>query len=108
MGVSMTDFVKKYKALLAVVITLISLSGAIMAVETRYAKAKDQKQIRVDLDYYVLSQRAQELQRRMWELEDRYKCQEQQMPEDAKRAHREYRLEREEILRKIEMIKRSK
>lgn len=103
----MTAQKKVYTGILAVVVTLIAIGGVIIAMEDRYAKASDVQKVEVNLNYYILSQRAEALQQRMWQIEDRYKCPVQEMPPDAKEAHRQMKIEREDILRKIEMIKKA-
>lgn len=97
---------KYVKSILAVVVILISIAGSIIAMTTYFAKASDVQQVEVKIDIYILSQRADQLQQRMWQLEDRYKCDMTEMPPEARESYRRAEKEREDILRKIEILQR--
>lgn len=99
---------KYVKSILAVVIILISIASSYYAIDTHLAKASDVEKIEVKLDLYILSQRAEQLQQRLWQIEDRYKCTVGEMPPEAREAYRRTKLEREDVLRKIDILQRKK
>jgi len=92
-----------YKSILAVIVTLVTLGGVIIAMEQHYAKASDVQQIECSLNLYILSQRADQLQQRIWTIEDRY--QNKEMPQEVKDSYRKAVEERRQILKEIEIIK---
>lgn len=99
---------KYVKSILAVVIILVTLAGAVYKMDVHFAKAAELQKVEVNLDLYILSQRADQLQQRMWQIQDRYKCALEEMPIEAKEAYRLAEKEREEILRKIDILQRKK
>jgi septation ring formation regulator EzrA len=56
------------------VITLISFAfGVYFFVDSRYALAENVKQIEQRLDYKIKSDQVDQIQTRLWKIEDRYK-----------------------------------
>jgi hypothetical protein len=74
--------------------------------DIHFAKAADVEKVEVNLNLYILSQRANQLQQRLWQIEDRYKCDVGEMPPEPREAYRRTKLEWEEIIRKIDVLQR--
>jgi hypothetical protein len=89
---------KKIATIVGVIVGLFSIVGGIWAVDSTYTRDTEFCQLRQQFNYQMMSQRARELQVRMWDLERQYG--------DAKaRSLREYkqlRQERQMILRELQ------
>jgi hypothetical protein len=64
--------VKKIVAVCGAIGFVITIGGAYVAVDSRYAKAEDVKQIDIRLEQKILADKSDILQERLWKMEDRY------------------------------------
>ena len=61
----------KYTNLISVVCMILALGGAYVAVDQRYAHAEEVKKLEMRLEQKILEDRSQQLQERIWKIEDR-------------------------------------
>lgn len=106
---------KKWGVVISAIALLIVICKGFFTYHSQFADAKEMykinsKVMQVDarLIYFTLTNQAAEIQKRMWQLEDRFKCDEQAMPQTAKEEHRRLRLERKRLLDEAEKYKGKK
>ena len=88
----------KTMAILSAVVCLGAIAGGVYSLDSTYARSQKVNQIEQRLDRKILSDNAMMLQRRIWQLFDRY-------GEDKARAMPEYReleSQRQGILRELQ------
>jgi hypothetical protein len=51
---------------------VITIAGAYVAIDNHYAKAEDVKNIQLRLDQKIVADKSDQLQNRIWQVEDRY------------------------------------
>lgn len=91
--------VKKVSTILALVIALAAVAGIVSKLDSRWAKAAQVKQLEIRLDQKIDADRINQIQARMWTLEDRYKsC--DRMPQSVKEEYRTLKDEKERLERK--------
>jgi len=91
---------KRMLTMLTIIISMITIVGTILAVDGRFAKAGDMKKLELRLEQKIYQDRSDNLQQRIWKLEDRYE--ERETPREVKEEIRELKKEREEIKEYIE------
>ena len=106
---------KKWGVVISAIGLLLVVCGLFTKYHEQFADAKEMykinsKVMQVDarLIYFTLTNQAAEIQKRLWQLEDRYKCEEHEMPQTAKEEHRRLRMEREKLLDEAEKYKGKK
>lgn len=102
----MTTNWKKWGVVISAIGLLFVVGKVFFSYHSQFADAQEMykinsKVMQVDarLIYFTLTNQAAEIQKRMWQLEDRYKCDENAMPQTAKEEHRRLRIERERLLK---------
>ena len=90
----LSKFLKNWKSMLAVVVTLSTISGMVVAIDSRWAKAGEVKQISQRLDQKIYSDRVDRIQERMWRLEDRFGSVCEKMPIESREEYRKLRDEK--------------
>ena len=88
---------KKILAIAGAILTIGSLIGMAIAVDSRYARTEYVAQIEYRLDQKIVQDRAAMLQERMWRLEDRYGVDKARFMDEYRRLKAEY----DDIVRKI-------
>jgi len=73
-----------------------------------FASADQVQQVSTEFKYYRLSNQAAALQSRMWQLEDRFKCPVDQMPQSSKEEYRRIEAERKSLLLKVQALESKK
>lgn len=106
---------KKWGVVISAIGLLLVVCGLFTKYHEQFADAKEMykinsKVMQVDarLIYFTLTNQAAEIQKRLWQLEDRYKCDENAMPQTAKEEHRRLRQERKRLLDEAEKYKGKK
>lgn len=88
---------------LRTIVTLASLVGiafsAYFYIDSRYALARDLQLVEVRLEQKINSDQINNLQRRIWSIEDRYS--DVQMPETVAEELRELKLQLEQLKEKL-------
>ena len=80
---------EKKLSLIITLATILSIAfGAYFFIDSRYALAESVKQVEQRLDYKITSDQANEIQNRLWKLDDRYGKPEK-MPEAVKEEYRD-------------------
>lgn len=102
---------KKIGTYAAVIISLITIVGALFTVDNRYAKAEDYQQtqqsiikINERLDQKILEDRLSNIRDHIWKLQDRYPDPDS-MPQEVKDIYRELIEERNKLTKQLEKIK---
>jgi len=98
----------KISALIALLIGLTTIVGAMFALDNRYAKTEDisyiesyVEQVDKRLEVKILKDRANAVQERMWKIEDRYGMEVAEMSAEVRDQYRELKKEYDEIMQKI-------
>ena len=79
---------------IATVVSIVTIGAFFYTIDDRWAKANDLKYIELRLDQKILSDRLYEIQKRIWELEDRYGAYDD-MPDVVKEEYRKLKQEYE-------------
>ena len=87
------------------VLTLVTITGALFAIDDRWAKASEVKMIELRLDQKIYSDRLYDIQKRMWKLEDRY-GDEKSMPPEVKEEYRKLKQEYKVLNIKLQTLYR--
>jgi septal ring factor EnvC (AmiA/AmiB activator) len=95
---------KKTQIICGIIVALISITGALFAVDQRYAKSGDVKLVSIRLELKILQDRLNEVNDRIWKLEDRYRG--QTAPPEVRDEIRQLRKEKEKLERQIEILMR--
>lgn len=82
---------------------IVTLSGIYVAVDDRYAKADDLKQISKRLDIKIGEDRSNRIQERIWKLEDRYKTPDK-APQHDREEWRKLEQEKKSIDQSIQIL----
>lgn len=107
---------KKITEGITVIISIASVISIIFGVyfynEARYASAKDLKEakeysqkIEKRLDQKILNDNVNEIQKRIWLLEDKYE--KKQMPDTVKEEYRELKEKKEQLKEELKNLKKS-
>jgi len=91
---------KKIGTIISIVVGLFAITGAIWTVDSTYTRARDFCILESKFDYSQLSQRARDLQRRMWDLQGHYGEEKAKSLQEFK----ELKQEREFVLEKMRKI----
>lgn len=97
---------KKIQTIIAIVLGIIALSGAAYSGVCYFATAESVVVIEKRLDIKILMDERNFIQRRIWEIEDRYKY--GGMPEYESQQLRDLRIQLQNIDRELEMIRTGK
>jgi predicted nucleic acid-binding Zn-ribbon protein len=84
---------KKVSAILALVIALAAVAGVVSKLDNRWAKADQVKKLELRLDQKIDADRINQVQQRIWTLEDRYKPLDK-MPQTVREEYRELKDEK--------------
>lgn len=95
---------KKYYALIGLVVSLIIIFTAGFGAVSYFAKATELFSLELKVDYSFLEMRANDLQKRMWTIEERYTLDKNKWPAHVVESYNKYNAEREVILRKLDII----
>ena len=95
---------KKYQALIGLIVSLIVIFGAGFGATEYFAKSTELQILSMKVDYGFLEARANDLQKRMWALEDRYGLDKRNWPKRAIRDWQNFKIEYEAIMKKLEII----
>lgn len=100
----MIKFMNKIKESAAVVITIVTLISIVFGVyfynEKRYALAAELNLVAERLDQKISEDRSNNLQQRIWKIEDKY-GNEKKMPKEIKDEYRQLKNEKESIDRRL-------
>ena len=91
--------VKKCSAILALIIAAAAVAGLIAKLDERWAKAAQVKQLEMRLDQKIDGDRMNQIQERMWTLEDRYKAVDK-MPQSVREEYRVLKDEKDRLEKK--------
>lgn len=93
--------------IIGTIVGLITIAGALFAVDQRYAKSQDVELVSVRLELKILQDRFNDINMRIWKLEDRYRG--QPTPNEVTEEIRKLKQERDHIERMInELIKKQR
>lgn len=95
--------IKRGQAILALIIASSAIIGLLFSVDGRYAKAGDLNNVSVRLEQKILMDKSDNLQQRLWKLEDRFEGRE--MPQVAKEEVRRLRKEKRDLEMQIKELK---
>lgn len=103
-----SSLVKKISTVIAIIIGLCTLTGIGYKYDQRLAKAEDVnksiQKLSIRLDQKIQDDRLNNIQERIWKLEDRYGTDPSKMPAETKEAYRHLLKEKEIILRTLKSI----
>ena len=95
---------KKYSTIIGIIVSLIVIFGAGFSAIGYFAKSSELQMLSMKVDYGFLEARANDLQKRMWALEDRYGTDRRTWPKRAIRDWQNFKIEWEAIMKKLEII----
>lgn len=95
---------KKTQIVCGTIVALITITGALFAVDHRYAKTCDVELVSVRLELKILQDRLNEITDRIWKLEDRYRG--SVMPPHIQEEVRQLDREKQQLEKKIEILMR--
>lgn len=95
---------KKYSALIGLVISLTIIFGTGFKAISYFAKSDELKVLALKVDYGFLEMRANDLQKRMWAIEKQYGTDMNKWPNHIVLEYNKYFDERSIILRKLDII----
>jgi len=95
---------KKYSTIIGIIVSLIVIFGAGFSAIGYFAKSSELQVLSMKVDYGFLEARANDLQKRMWSLEDRYGLDKRTWPNRAIRDWQNFKIEWEVIMKKLEII----
>lgn len=95
---------KKYSALIGLIVSLTVIFGVGFKTMNYFAKATELKSLALKVDYSFLEMRANDLQKRMWAIEKQYGTNMGLWPNHVIKEYNQYKDEREAILRKLDII----
>lgn len=95
----------KLKEFIIIVLAMVSFGGFIWGsqsyLEKRYALAEDVEKLSNRLDQKILEDRRDNIQQRIWKLEDKYS---NEIPDDIKDQYRQFQKELEELDKKLDKL----
>lgn len=91
--------IKKCSAIFALIIALAAVAGIVSKLDDRWAKAAQVKQLEMRLDQKIDADRINQIQQRIWILEDRYKSPDK-MPQSVREEYRVLRDEKDRLEKK--------
>lgn len=98
---------KRTQVIIGIVVGLITIAGALFAVDQRYAKSQDVELVSVRLELKILQDRYNDINSRIWKLEDRYRG--QASPPEVVEEIRKLKQERDHLEKLInELIKKQR
>ncbi len=104
--------VNKISIIIGILIGATTLFGVGFKYDQRLAKAEDVNKsiqaLSIRLDQKILEDRLNNIQIRMWKLEDRYGSDQSKMPIDARESYRIFCEQKELILRQLDLLKTSR
>ena len=92
---------KRISVISGVLISLSILTGTLFKLDSRWAKAGDVEQLAIRLEQKIQSDRADNIQERLWKLEDKFGYDVSKMPPTIRDQYRILQQERQEINRKL-------
>ncbi len=91
---------KKLTLIIGLLISLSTVGGIVIALDSRWAKTETVEQLSMRLDQKIVTDRISQLQERIWSIEDRYEG--KTMPDDIKDVLRRLRQEISDLERQLE------
>ena len=95
---------KKLQLLRSVLLGIIALIGTGLSAEKYFAKEKALQQLEMRVDQKIISDRAFDLQERIWKFEDRYGSDCSKMPAEVKEEYRKLIEEKKVQEKQLELI----
>jgi low affinity Fe/Cu permease len=89
------------------VIALVGfLFSAFFFIDNRYASSEDVKQIEQRLDYKITADQMNDMQNRLWTLEDRYGHNLERANDIVKQEYRKLKSEKDELSKKLDILRK--
>ena len=95
---------KKYSTIIGLLVSLIVVFSAGFGAVSYFAKATELKSLELAVNYGFLEMRANDLQKRMWAIEEQYGTDMSKWPNHIIKEYNKYKDERDSILRKLDII----